>query len=397
MRNMPLLFQVFMIALWLFVMPTAAGGCLRGVLQKDGAAEYKGAGLPFSWVSGQALLWACFQFVCVPCVLLELDFCYVVYIYGVLAVVLAFAGGLVSVRFGRKGALRPVTDRSMEAVELVTDGTKGVSEPVTAGRQGSESVPKKERRISGKLMVYILWACFFALLLLQLVQAVRMVYADGDDAYYVAVSTITENAETMYRKLPYTGGTTNVDIRHGLAPFPIWIAFLSRASGIRAVSAAHIAVPLTLIPMTYAIFYLLGRRLFAGKEKRLPMFLIFTELLTLFGDYSFYTVENFMLARSRQGKSALGSIVIPMLVFLLFVLMDRLSEKKKSGAAYWVLLFCTMTAGCLCSTMGAFLLCLFVAVAGVCAAVSYRQWRVLPPLALCCVPCVCFALLYLLS
>lgn len=365
MKNMPLLLQLLMMALWLFAIPTAVGGCFQGLLQNDRIVGYKGADLTFRWVSGQMLLWTCFQFVCVPCVLLELDFNHVVYLFGVLAVMLTCVGVLVSVRSGGKGT--------------------------------SKLMPNKEKRADRKRWDYILWVCFGVLLLLQLVQAVRMTYADGDDAYYVAVSTITENAETMYRKLPYTGGTTKVDIRHGLAPFPIWIAFLSRVSGIRTVSAAHIAVPLMLIPMTYAIFYLLGKRLFSGKETRLPMFLIFTELLILFGDYSFYTVENFMLARSRQGKSALGSIVLPMILFLLFVLMDRLSEKKKSGAAYWALLFCVMTAGCLCSAMGAFLMCLFVAVAGLCAAVSYRQWRVLPPLALCCVPCVCFALLYLMS
>ena len=376
MRNLPLLFQLFMMALWLFGIPMAVGGCFQGLLQRDGTVGHKGVGILFHWVSGQMLLWACFQFVCVPYVLLELEFYHVVYIFGALAVVLAFVGVFLSGHSKGKRILRPVTDEGMGMPRAVFN---------------------KEKLAGRKRMDYILWACFVALLLLQLVQAVRLAYADGDDAYYVAVSTITENADTMYQKLPYTGGTTEVDIRHGLAPFPIWIAFLSCISGIRAVSAAHIAVPLMLIPMTYAIFYLLGRRLFVGKEKRLPVFLIFTELLILFGDYSFYTVENFMLARSRQGKSALGSIVLPMLLFLLFVLMDRLSEQKKSGAAYWVLLFCTLTAGCLCSTMGAFLMSLFVAVAGLCAAVSFRSWRVLPPLALCCAPCVCFALLYLMS
>ena len=376
MKNMPLLFQLFMMALWLFGIPTAVGGCFQGLLQRDGDVGHKGAGILFRWVSGQMLLWACFQLVCVPCVLLGLEFYHVVYIFGALAVVLAFVGVFLGGCSKGKRILRPVTDEGMGVLRAVFN---------------------KEKLSGIKRMDYILWICFVALLLLQLVQAVYMTYADGDDAYYVAVSTITENAETMYRKLPYTGGTTEVDIRHGLAPFPVWIAFLSRISGIRAVSAAHVAVPLMLIPMTYAIFYLLGRRLFAGKEKRLPMFLIFTELLILFGDYSFYTMENFMLARSRQGKSALGSIVLPMLLFLLFVLMDRLSEQKKSGAAYWALLFCTLAAGCLCSTMGAFLMSLFVAVAGLCAAVSFRCWRVLPPLALCCVPCVCFALLYLMS
>lgn len=361
MESMPLVIRIFIMALWLSVIPAAAGGCFQRVLKRDGASGNPAAArVVFGWVSGQMLLWAVFQALCVPCVLRESTFDKVVRLFEAATAALVLAGAVIMI----------------------------------VQREKIKPVPGPER--SGKNRVQTgLWLCFFVLLGLQLVQALRLTYADGDDAYYVAVSTITENAETLYRKLPYTGGTTSVDIRHGLAPFPIWIAFLARVSGIPTVSAAHIAVPLMLIPMTYGIFYLLGRRMLKGKKNALPLFLIFTELLTLFGDYSFYTVENFMLARSRQGKAALGSIIFPMLLLLLLVFAERISEGKKSGASYWILLCSVMTAGCLCSTVGSFLSCLFVAVSGICIAVAYRRFKVLPPLVLCCAPCVCYALLYL--
>lgn len=363
MGNMPLLVRILIMALWLSVIPAVVGSGFRKVIAGDKTTGRDPAGrLVAGWVSGQILLWAVFQLICAPCVLWEVTFDKVVLSFGVVTAVLAVAGVALTAAEGRKLGqvpVRKVFGQNQDRVRLC------------------------------------LWICFFALLGLQMVQAVRLTYADGDDAYYVAVSSITENAETLYRKMPYTGGTTDVDIRHGLAPFPVWIAFLARVSGIPAVSAAHVAVPLMLIPMTYGIFYLLGRRLFAGKEKKLPLFLIFTELLILFGDYSIYTVENFMLARSRQGKSALGSIILPVLLLLLLVFADRVAEQRKCGVAYWILLCAVMTAGCLCSTLGAFLLCLLTAVAGICIAVSYRRFRELWALAACCVPCVCFALLYL--
>lgn len=318
--------------------------------------------IPLMWVSGRFVLWALFFVICVPCILMGKEFPWVVGGYGISALVLCGAGGF-----------RLWRERKRENTE--------------------QPGQVKQKEIDSK----VFWIIFAVLLIFQLVQAVRMTYGDGDDAYYVAVSGITENSDTMYQKLPYTGGTTNVDIRHGLAPFPVWIAFLARISGIKSVSVAHVAVPLMLIPMTYLIFYLIGGRLFAGNERRIPLFLTFTELLVLFGDYSFYTVENFMLARSRQGKAALGSIVIPMLFYLLFVLLDRLEKKLKCGAGYWVLLVCVMTAGCLCTTMGALLVCLLVAVTGLCAAIGYRRWKVLVPLALCCVPCVVCALIYVMN
>lgn len=363
MENMPLMVQNLIRVLWLatilYGLPLAVGGCLNKPTVENGSGKlYR---LLFAWIGGQMILWAAFQLVCVPFVVLEKEFHQVVEVFGGISVVLALVGIAFWIQSGKKG------------VQTV----------------GAKQLLSRQQMI--------LWIVFGSLLVFQLVQAVMLAYGDGDDAYYVAVSTITEDAETMYRKLPYTGGSAEVDIRHGLAPFPIWIAFLARISGIRAVSVAHVAMPLMLIPMTYGIFYLLGKELFRKKEKLLAYFLIMTELLVLFGDYSMYTMEHFMLARSRQGKAALGSIVLPMLLFLLLLLLRCLQEKKKMSIRYWVLLCSVMMMGCLCSTMGAFLLCLMVAVTGLCGAVCYRNWRVLVPLALCCVPCVAYMFLYVMN
>ncbi|MBQ8118501.1 MAG: hypothetical protein IJ147_10665 [Lachnospiraceae bacterium] len=359
MNGLPVGIKICILAFWMIVVPGLVGGFFG--TSRNELNRGKGR-VAYMWVSGQFVLWALFWMICVPCTLLELDLPYVVYSYGAISVLLAAGGAVMVFRHWRQNGRH-----GLKLLRIADKGSR------------------------------IFWGIAALLLLLQLVQAVRMTYADGDDAYYVAVSSITANAETMYQKLPYTGGTTGVDIRHGLAPLPVWIAFLSKVSGIRAVSVAHVAAPLLLIPMTYMVFYLLGRKLFAGKEKRIPFFLIFTELLVLFGDYSFYTVENFMIARSRQGKAALGSIVIPMLFVLLFVLLTRLQEEKNCGRAYWFLFVCVMITGCLCSTMGAVLCCLLVAVTGGCAALCYRKFRILLPLALCCLPCVICAVLYMLN
>lgn len=242
----------------------------------------------------------------------------------------------------------------------------------------------------------LFWLLFWGLLLLQLVQAVRLTYADGDDSFYVAISSITQDSDTMYQKLPYTGGATVLDGRHGLAPFPIWVAFLARSSGIPAVTVAHVILPAVLISMTYGIFYLIGRRLFPERDGRLPLFLLFAELLVIFGDYSFYTAENFMIARSRQGKAALGSIVIPFLVFLLLLLLEKMQEKEKLPAAYFLLLAAAIVTGCLCSTLGALLVCVPVGIVGLMGSLYYKRPGILPPVAACCVPCLIYIFLYLI-
>lgn len=353
--------KLLILIMLLLLLPVIVGGI---VADPDSGKLQNRSAVLFRWAGGQMVLWAGFQVVCVPMILARRRFTEVVALYS------GYAAAMVLLAV---------------AVEIRRRKSKRILKDFRGFFQG------KDRK------TLLLWACAAALLLLQLVQAVRLTYADGDDAYYVAVSSVTENADTMYLNHAYTGSPTGVDIRYGLAPFPVWIAFLARVSGIRTVSVAHVILPVALISMTYAIYLLLGKLLLAGRERYLPLFMIFTEFLVLFGDYSLYSAERFMLARSRQGKAALGNIILPMLFLLLLVMMERLSEQKKIRAADWFLLCCTMTAGCLCSTMGTFLTVLLVALTGLCAAVCYRRWKVLLPMALCCIPCGVFALFYLAS
>ena len=350
--------QILILILVLGIIPLLVGG-IPGYLGNNKILF----SLPMRWVGGQFLLWAGFQLICVPLVLQERNFSVVVALYWVFILALI----LLVTAMGIRQRARKMS------VHLISGYDSGSEDSLS-----------------------LLWLPFLGILLYQLIQAVRMTYGDGDDAFYVAVSTITENAETMYQKLPYTGGGTELDARHGLAPFPIWIAFLARVSGMPAVTVAHVALPVVLISMTYVVFYLLGCRLFPERDGKLPLFLIFTEILVLFGDYSYYTAENFMIARSRQGKAALGSIVIPFILYLLLVLLQRLQEREKIPLSFYLLLLSATITGCLCSTLGALLICMMVGITGAVGAVCYHERRILFPMAACCIPCVCYALLYLI-
>ena len=347
--------QILLLGILLFVIPMWIGGSFTNV---DKGSKNMG----FRWISGQMLLWAGFQLLCVPMVLWEKSFQLVVQYFIIYTAALVLVAMILFFLRRKKPKLYSV----------------------------------RERRSAGEKGYYISWGIFWALLAFQLVMAVVMTYADGDDAFYIAEATHAVDSEMMYDKIPYTGWPTEMDVRHALAPFPIWIAYLSKVTGIKTVSVAHVLLPIAMISMTYGIYYLLGVRLLDSKRERLPLFMIFAELLVIFGDYSFCSVENFMIARSRQGKAALGSIVIPMLILLLLILLERLQESKRLPSGYWVLLTATLTAGCLCSTLGAMLSCMLVGITGMCAAACYRKWSVLFPMAACCIPCVLYAGIYLI-
>ena len=351
---MAIVFGILCLIILLYIVPTLIGSCFVAV-------DKKAPKLPFWWICGQLVLWAGFQLLCVPLILRGMEFDLVVYSY---TAYILFLLGMAAVLGGwrkRKSSLR-----------LVREGKMTFNKWYMAS-----------------------WVIFLGLLLFQLYQAVALAYADGDDAYYVAMSGMAENSGRMYEKIPYTGWPSELDVRHGMAPFPIWIAYLARISGIKVVSVNHIAMPLMLIPMTYAVYYLLACRFCARKKEWVPVFLVFTEVLVLFGDYSLYTVERFMIARSRQGKAALGNIIIPILFLLLLILLEKLEENQRLKLNDWILLASAMTAGCLCSTLGALLVCMLIGITGICAAFCYKRWRFLFPMATCCIPCVAYAGLYL--
>lgn len=348
---------MLILILLLGVAPLLAGGIF---VRADGG----GRQLPLRWVSGQFLFWAGFHVMCVPLVLSpnEQSFSWLCMLFG------GFMAGAAGVSLGM------MLRRRKRGGQAVPVGTKA------AGRSAAEK---------------LFWLLFYGLLLFQLIQAVRMTYGDGDDAFYVAIASATAQSGDMYRVMPYTGLHSLLNVRYGLAPFPIWIAFLSRVSGMSAATVAHVVLPVALISMTYAIFYLIGGRLFPEKGEKFPLFLIFTEILVLFGDYSIYTPENFMIARSRQGKAALCSLVIPFVLYLLLVWVQRLQDGGKIPLSLYILLGASMLAGCLCSTLGGVLVCMLTGGAGVVAAVCSRKGYVLFPMAACCIPCAAYAGLYL--
>lgn len=349
--------QIFILAALLLILPVCAGSVFAYADKREG-------NVLFRWLGGQFLLWAGFQLICVPFILRERPFSEMVTMYWIFIAVLLLSAAAVGIRRA-----------------VMKTGKISLLYPRSVKRSFSD---------------ILLWGIFWGVLLFQLFQAVSSTYADGDDAFYVALSSITANSDTMYQILPYVGGATMLDSRHGLAPFPMWIAFLAKASGMRAVTLAHVVLPVVLISMTYGIFYLIVVRLFSEKDGKRPLFLIFTELLVIFGDYSIYTTENFMIARSRQGKAALGSIVIPFLFLLLLILLRRLQENESISGYLYLLLGAAVMTGCLCSSLGALLCGMLVGIAGLLGCFCFRKARILLPLAVCCIPCLCYAFLYMI-
>lgn len=357
-----LILQILSLLFFALAVPVGIGAGVAAFVDRQGKNIW------FIWMSGQLISMALFQIVAVPVILLQkkwglLDgraFLVTALLFGGVTVVLALAGTII---WAKKQAGRKVL------------------------RVVKQSPSRTEK---------ILWAAVGAILLLQLFLAVFLAFADSDDAYYLATAAITEHSDTMYIILPYTGGSTGVDIRHGLAPFPVWVAYLARVSGMHTTVIAHIVLPLLFIPLTYAVYGMIGNKLLKGKSSQLALFMMFTELLILWGNYSYYTAETFLVTRTGQGKAALANLIIPALFLLLYLMGERISENKRIEKGLWILLFALVTASCLCSTLSGFLVTVLLGLYCFCIVGVFKKWRMLLPFFACLLPAVCYSGLYIL-
>ena len=257
------------------------------------------------------------------------------------------------------------------------------------GLSGSDTDRQKSR-----IIVCVLWLIFAGILVFQLYMAFTHLTFDGDDAYYVASSVITDETGTMYRILPYTGGSTKLDVRHALALFPMWIAYLARVSGLHAANVTHSILPLLAIPLcdiAYACVagQLFQKKIFEGKQKvLLPVFMILTAIFQIFGNVSIYTPETFLMMRSWQGKSIFVNLLIPTVIWIF--LWTAVEETRFA----WLLLVLVNLSAGLCSSMAVVMTLGMIILCGIFAGWAVRNRKVIKNALLVCIPGYVYVVLF---
>ena len=373
---------------WLVVIPF----CIGLIPVNFISPRRRNPGLLF--LAGYFCMWALFALAAIPAVLwVEYDnFKVASAVFTVLSILCAILGIIVWYRNRASG------EESLLGVgpQNDTDVIKG------AGLKGLLKSMLRAERIE--------WLLFFLLLGFQLYRAAAFTSFDGDDAYYVVESLLAQETDTMYRILPYTGGSTGLDVRHVLAVFPMWVAFVAVKAGIHATIVSHVVMPFVLIPLPYLLYYEIGKNLFcsekAGEAKNnavsdsllhrenLPVFMVIMSLFQIFGNVSIYTNETFFLTRTWQGKAVAGSLVIPAVLWLFLLLCGEREQKKKADAGLWLLFVCVnMTAG-ICSSIAVFLVSILTALTAFVLMIVKKDIRLLLRFGAACIPNVIYMGIY---
>lgn len=229
----------------------------------------------------------------------------------------------------------------------------------------------KERGRRNFLEAIILWAIFGALLIFQLYKAVTTVFFDGDNIYYVVQSLIATQQGTMYREMPYIGGSTELDMRHALAVMPVWFAYLAEVSGIHATALCRTVMPLFLLPVVYLIWFAVGGELYGVMSSRddyskpaaeraadVGFFMCVMGMLAIFGSVSIYTSERFLMTRTWQGKAMFANIAVPLILLGVLWINREFDKVRKFSVSKllfyngWFLFLLVNIFSGMCTSMG---------------------------------------------
>ncbi|MCM1125238.1 MAG: DUF6077 domain-containing protein [Lachnospiraceae bacterium] len=355
-----IILKTFSLLLWLLLIPFCMGLLVMPLLKR----EQRTPGVVL--IAGYILQFALVEIVGIPVVIYAVYNGYSTFLkcFLPLTVLLAVLGALLAFRGRKRGMEWDFPDSPGEGFKRFW--TLGMEEKV-------------------------LLALFLLLVLFQMYMAFTRASFDGDDAYYGVQAVIAQQVDTLYRVNPYTGRSAPLDVRHALALFPIWEACIGSVSGIHATVVCHSILPLVLIPLTYLIYYQIGRALFRKKRELLPMFLVLIALWQVFGNISIYTTETFFLTRTWQGKSFAGNVVIPAVIWIFLLLYE---DSKEAGL--WLLLGALNLAGGASSSLAVLLSCLMTAGFGFLYAAGKRSFGILVRSGLACVSGGIYVLLYLM-
>lgn len=231
-------------------------------------------------------------------------------------------------------------------------------------------------------------------ILLFVIQAYAYVgyqHIDDDDAFFVATATTAVANDNLYVRSPYTGALyTSLPTRYILSPFSIFYAVMSQITDMHATIYAHLYLPVILLLFVYLVYYLWGKEWFNNSQS-LGIFLIFISFLNIFGNYTQYSTQTFLLSRLWQGKAILAAGIIPFILYLCY----KIRKEDRLGV-YWITLLLCTSAATLVSSMGVFLAPVTIGCFALADCIQSRKIKRLIGYFLSCIPCMICGIIYII-
>lgn len=239
---------------------------------------------------------------------------------------------------------------------------------------------------------------YFALIIICVLFQLAMIFVyasmDADDFYFNAQALTSQAYGTMYRVDESTGRSALLDIRHAMALFPMWQAFVSTISGVHVTILAHKVLPMVIIPMSYYLLFMIGRVLFPKNETKALIFTLLMNVWRVFGFVSYFTTETFFLLRTWQGKSFAGNFILPFILMLFLVLYSDNDIASFKNNKLYAMLFLAVIASGSSSSLAVLLSIMMIAMLGLFFYIRTKNLRSFIYQMLCCIPGILYILVY---
>ncbi len=287
----------------LIIVPFIIGGvACDGLKLQNGIAK--------NYVIGTISIWGLCQLISVPVILLKGSFLWIVAIMSACIVITCFYGLL------------------NKKYKICFEGLK----------------TEKWYEMAAFVIMFLAVGCLVGLnILLQ--------HMDADDSRFVVNAVDILRTNRLFLFDPATGENTDIWmgelVKDITSPWAVYIAFCAKLTGFHPTIMAHTILPVALLLLTCGVYWLLSEELIGSDKVYRCMFVCFVILISIYGYYSLYSAEAFMMTRIWQGKSVVACACIPM--FFLFSMWIYKEYEKKQ---LYALLLMLSTAMCLLSGMG---------------------------------------------
>lgn len=235
------------------------------------------------------------------------------------------------------------------------------------------------------IMGILLYSAVIGITLFVIYNSLVLQHVDEDDTRFVVNAMDMVENNTLFLTNPANGriidGWYGELLKDVVSPYSVFPAAVAYFTGMKAVTVFHSIMPMIILVIISCLYYELADRFFPRRRDYKSLFVIFVWIVNIFGYYSVYGQETFMMTRLWQGKSIVAAVGIPAVIMLL---LDIYNEPYRKTT--YILLAMLNASMCFFSGMGIILMAIMTGCYAVVYAVSKKDLRILLYLGLSCLP-----------
>lgn len=245
-------------------------------------------------------------------------------------------------------------------------------------------------RLTEWAAVAVTLLCVAGLLFITLVTQ----HTDADDSRFVVNAVDMLRTDTMLLTNPATGSPLEIWegelIKDVTAPWAVFIAWCAKLTGTHATVMAHTVLPQILLLAAVSVWWMLSEVFFKKELTYRCMFMALVILLNVYGHFSVYSEEVFLLTRIWQGKAVVAGIGIP----AAYLVGCRIYQGE--GRGDYVLLILLNLAMCLMSGMGLIIGILMLGCMGLVYGIAKKNRKICAVFWLGCIPNIVYYVIHVI-